>query len=433
MTFELKNLAKLTEDWNNVLQVIYANEKKGKIEDTSPTRQPILHFLNTIINHLSTKVKDPWTSKNGSDEFYGALYIAIRHINNTRKGTKSVLRDALEGIIQDADYPENKPVSNQRIEFYRKINLLLTQVFNDSDSSKGISPVHPFKIIPTEDLCSFMTLGLELERDIEKEYITLVASKACIDQVAKPNLLVTKFKDIKIPGSAISDFVSWERFQSSTQSIIIKDIGLKGEGNLTAFVNNNPCRGKQLQFIEKIRESLLNTKLLTDDKKTAILAGSMYLVHRQIDTEHSFYSYIHEEFGKLLDVKLASHESKQVLFFAAWQYIKFMSTVNTEKEQGHRTNHIFSSIKEFNLTESLNLIQDMIFFHKNESLKKAFDEFSMDNKTVVTTTTATPSLFQSTLNFFAQQSMPAENSNTAKENISEPPLETISLKNLLIK
>jgi hypothetical protein len=375
MTFVLKDLVQLNEEFEDVKTIILSNEKNGKIEDTSEKRKHLLQLLQSTLNYISNSEECIVEDRFQNTTVYGVINLIIQHINGTRWFT-SAFADALSGMMKNSKSTTEQPTAAQIASFYTSANILFNVVFQKYDSRQGINSEHPFKAIPTENLTELMRLGYKLEKQSQKEFIATIESKESVDELASADTFVpTK----PIPNSAVSVFETFDKLQEKVKDLVLREIGQKGYGTMATFTKKHPERALQLQFLEHIRESLLASSL-KDETKRAILAGSMYLVVEQISKELSLSSKVYDQLREMLRVATTDPEDKEVLMVTANKYIRHMTLKGSDEAKRFRKENIFSKIEGFKLIPVLNLFQDMIFAQREEALNTVVKEFTHVNK-----------------------------------------------------
>ncbi|MCE0724623.1 MULTISPECIES: hypothetical protein [Legionella] len=382
MTFVLKDLSELRKLFDHAVSVYLRREKKGKIEDLPDRRKFELQFLSSILEKLEEQSKEHSVPA-ANLVFYGAMYTTLQDIRNNRKTGESfgLIYDDLIDIIGISDEvkEEDKPNLYQIAKFYTALNAFLNQVFIENDSRKGFAKNHMLTTVPTENLSKLIHTSYQLENEAQK---AIVASFTTDGQTA-PEL--SKYKASKrSPASATIRFGGWDKLNADLDELIKDELADK---NVSKIEKLSKERIAQLHFLNAIRNTL-KTSAVEEEEKVAILAGAMHLVRQQIIIEcDSSYlkkkenSVIFKGLNKLLAIDVVSQQDVESLVTSATQFIQFM-TVDPKQngKKAIRTNHIFSTIADFNLKATFNLLIDMIFTRRTAALDEVVEEFKKETK-----------------------------------------------------
>ncbi|KTD71008.1 MULTISPECIES: hypothetical protein [Legionella] len=386
MTFVLKDLSELRKHFDDTVDIILKRETKGKIEDLTknPQRKVELQFLSSIL----AKVEEQAKEKNANlvylqTVFYGAMYTVIQDIENNRSAWESsgLLSNRLKDLIGiDADAKaEDKPDLYQVSKFHTALNKFMNQVFIADDSRNGFAKGHMLAAVPTETLDKLMQTSYKQEQDAQK---AIVASFTADGQGVP---VLAEYKPVKkSPASATVRFGGWDKLNADLDQLIKDELADK---NVHKIEKLSSERIAQFHLLNATRETL-KTSALTESEKVATLAGIMHLIRRQIkDVCDASYlkkkenSVVFKGLSKILAADEVTPQDTEALITSATQFAQFMTVgPKTEGKKAIRGNHIFSAIAGFDLKATFNLLIDMIFACRTDSLKIVVEDFKKETK-----------------------------------------------------
>ncbi|CAM4482074.1 MAG: hypothetical protein LEGION0403_FIIPPAGN_01557 [Legionella sp.] len=310
--------------------------------------------------------------------YYGAMLIAQQDISAIGRNRSKKLVSALaEAIGIDKFTPvENQPNANDYEAFYVSFNVVMhTHLFPSTGARKGFKEEHMLSALPKDDLERILTKAYEFEKNARMAVVGgLVAEGKSVIKLTG----YTVTAEMETPDSATERFKSFAELKKNLNSIIIEELNDKKKGT----INEVESRATQLNFLKKLGD-LLEDLTIKDTEKTAILAGSMYLVRRQIQKsyEDSIIHFIrspdnskvHEALGGLLDAANISSFDHEALLQAANNFIRYVTLErkNPEQKTINRA-HPFTEIEGFNLHEVLNLFFELICSSRDSACKQMF-------------------------------------------------------------
>ncbi|HHF7373140.1 Uncharacterised protein [Legionella bozemanae] len=386
MTFVLKDLSELRKHFDDTVQIILKREHKGKIEDLPNKRKFELQFLSSILEKLEEQLKEKHTvsTTNLVNVFYGAMLTVVQDIENNRGMLESsgLLNARLIDAIGNGDdvKAEDKPDLYQIAKFYTALNAFLNHVFIENDSRKGFAKNHMLAAVPTENLSKLIQTSYKLENEAQR---AIVASFTTDGDTAV-DLSQYKAKK-KSPPSATDRFGSWDKLNADLDELIKDELADK---NVSKIEKLSKERVAQFHFLNAIRNTL-KTSAINEAERVAILAGAMHLVRQQIKAVYDA-SYLSKKensvvftgLSKLLAVDVVNEQDVESLVTSATQFIQFMTVAPMKNDKkAIRSIHIFSSIADFNLKATFNLLIDMIYACRTEALNDAVEEFKKETKT----------------------------------------------------
>ncbi|KTD40332.1 substrate of the Dot/Icm secretion system [Legionella parisiensis] len=386
MTFVSKELSELRKHFDDTVQIILKREHKGKIEDLPNKRKFELQFLSSILERLEEKSQEKNSTAvatNLVNIFYGAMLTVIQDIENNRGLLESsgLLHARLVDAIGNGDdvKTEDKPDLYQISKFYTALNAFLNHVFIEDDSRKGFAKNHMLTAVPTENLSKLIHTSYKLENEAQR---AIIASFTTDGQTP---VELSKFKAAKkSPASATDRFGGWDKLNADLDELIKDELADK---NVSRIEKLSKERVAQFHFLNAIRNTL-KTSEIDEAEKVAILAGAMHLVRQQIKVVYDA-SYLSKKensvvftgLSKILAVDVVNQQDVESLLASATQFIQFM-TVDPKNngKKAIRSNHIFSSITDFNLKATFNLLIDMIYACRTDALNDAVEEFKKETK-----------------------------------------------------
>ncbi|MFJ1268353.1 hypothetical protein ACD661_07275 [Legionella lytica] len=315
--------------------------------------------------------------------YYGAMLIAQQDISGIKRNRAYKLVSALAEAIGIDKFTaiENQPSANDYEAFYVSFNVAMhTHLFPATGARKGFKEEHMLSALPKEDLERILTKAYECEKNARMAVVggLTAEGKSVINLSA-----YTVPEEMETPASATERFKSFEELKKNLNSIIVEELNDKKKGT----VNEIESRAPQLNFLKKLGD-LVESLTIKDTEKTAILAGAMYLVRRQIQKsyEESIIhcmrspdnSIVHKAFGGLLDAANISSHDHEALLQAANNFIRYATLENKNPEQKTSTvkvinqAHSFTEIEGFNLPAILNLFFETICSCRDNACKQMF-------------------------------------------------------------
>jgi hypothetical protein len=326
--------------------------------------------------------------------YYGAMLIAQHDISGIQRKRAYKLSSALaEAIGTHPHSPiENKPTANDYEAFYVSFNVAMhTQLFPSTGTRKCLKEDHMLSALPKEDLERILTTAYEFEKN---------ARMAVVGSLVAEGKSVIKLSDYAInekmetPASATERFKSFTELRTNFASLIIAELNDKGKGTISEVED----RATQLNFLKKLGD-LLEALTIKDTEKTAILAGAMYLVRREIQKTYRILSpdnsKVHELLGGLLGAANVSPLDQEALLQAANNFIRYATLESKKTEQKTSTvkvinqSHPFTEIVGFNLPAILNLFFEMIGSCRDNACKQMFIEMKEREKVEQPTSSGT--------------------------------------------
>lgn len=376
MVFVLKDLGKLTTDFESIIELLLHNEKieSGNIEDSKENRAPLLEFLRSTLLYLNTSNDTFIPMEHRPAVFYGAVHLIIKHINHTR-WISSTAKNTLLGLIEDKSGA--LPSISQLAQFHKSTNIFLTSIYTNNDSRNGLKEEHALSKLTAEHLTNFIRIGYELENSSQKNLMTFIAQNTPVKNSASSD----GFRFLQaLPTASALGLGSWGKFNTAVNSMIQKELGHKNAGTLKILSKNYPVRAGQLSILKDLREMLLSISEadktdkrigFTADRKAAILAGTTLLFYEQIKSEIGKWksSEVYDELKEILDPDEISHQDKEALMTIASQFIRYMTIASPSKEnRAFREEHLFSKTINFNLADTLKDFQDKIYVERIAAL-----------------------------------------------------------------
>ncbi|KGP62349.1 type IV secretion protein Dot [Legionella norrlandica] len=386
MTFVLREFEDLKKHFNDTVDIILQREDKKKIEELPSPRKEEIQFLQSVLTKLEDRLSQhqpqPKSLKPYATVFYGAMLLICRDIENKlgymeRKENSLLYTRLMDGMgITDS----NLPLPNQYIIFYKELNKLLSFIYVDNDSRKGLKQEHFLQKLSLKELSDFVKLSFLQEERAEKNALAKLTADG------KSKIDANTFQVVKtIDASILEPFKSWPEMKEALHKLILEEFSDKNVANFSKLEKKNQDRAAQLQFLHTLAEQLDNIpeQNLASLEKIAILAGAMYIVRGQIAIEYSKAplsnnelsgSIIHTGLTKILHANAESYEDIEVFITAANRFIRHMTIERPESsnrsitKEAIREKHLFSEITGFNLSSVLPLIQEMIKTCRSEAL-----------------------------------------------------------------
>lgn len=350
--------------------------------------------------------------------YYGAMLIAQHDISSINRNRATILSSRIaEALGVGASVAiDNLPSPNYYETFYVMFNALMkSQLFPEGDARKGFKEDHMLSALPKDALERILTKAYEFEKNARTTVVDGLAAngKSVID--------ISAFKvEKETPSSATERFKSFAELKKELEGIITAELVSKKKGT----INEVQARATQLNFLEKIC-ALVENLGIKDTEKTAILAGSMYLVRKQIQKTYLLRSpdnsEIHKKFGELLGAESISHLDHESLLHAANNFIRYVTLENKQTEQKKpvekviNESHPFAKIEGFNLPEVLNLFFEAICSSRDSACKQIFITMKQSEKVEqpVTSAWSAVSLIKGAYNSFGLLGKKAETPDTA--------------------
>lgn len=377
-----EKLAKIDEKLKLELEKTKQESEKSKF---SPTK--LKEEAEKAKNKLESRFNE--NIQNYTLAFYGAMLIAqdeISSINRTRaKMLSSRIAEAI-GIGASVSV-EKLPNANNYETFYVMFNaLMLSHLYPNADARKGFKEEHMLSALPKDDLERILTKGYEFEKNARIAVVNGLAANG------KSVINVSAYKvEKETPASATERFKSFAELKKELEGIITAELVSKGKGT----INEVQARAAQLNFLEKIG-TLVESLDIKDTEKTAILAGAMYLVRKEIQKSYADSlihcmrspdnSEIHKKLGELLGAESISHLDHESLLHAANNFIRYATLESKNPEQKTSTvkvineSHPFVKIEGFKLSEVLNLFFEAICSSRDSACKQIFITMKQSEK-----------------------------------------------------
>lgn len=385
MTFVLKNLDELKKNFEITKDIMLRYNQITNIKDLHEPRRSEMLLLQSVLKKIEQQINEVDKSQEKTElhiqnylaAYYGAMLVA-RHDTNDPDGKLSKsLAKTLELNT------ENKPNTYNTTKFHLEFNIFLqSQLFKNNDLRQELKDEHIFSAINNEDLYRLLKISYELERNSRK---TLVAALA---KDGKKEFDIKRYcVNKETPASATAHFNSFFELTKELNDLTIEECADKNKGDIDDLGQK---RAAQINFLIKIGE-LLEHSTIDDSEKTAVLAGSMHLIHQQIDNEYrilsSKNSVICSGLKNLLNIDQVAPQDVEALLHAANRFILRISTgtqpISRQKDglkKAINENNPFATIKKFDLIDILSLCQDMICEYRKKSIKQIFAELIQSEK-----------------------------------------------------
>lgn len=417
MTLALKDFEFLKQQFKDCVQFVFNREGKDKIADLPPLRRDQLQFLSSVFTEVESRIEKEKSQaatekrtpalKPYINVLYGAMCVINQDItNHLSKGQGSRVRDRLN-IAMGITKTET-PDTAQYIDFYKSLNQFINLIYVGNDSRNKLNKEHALQTIPLEKLMKFANLSYFLEEQARKTATAKLANGGA-STVNASTYRVEKL----ISAPLVAKFESFKDLKEALHQLNLVETAHKDKADISEIDDKN--RAIQLQFLNKIAQSLDAKIWMNDVEKTAILAGSMYIVRGQIFREYGYEpldnvdlvasyirsgSVVHTNLTKILDAKNESVENIELLITAANQYINYMTVElkavpKKEPIPTVRTNHIFSTIKDFSLSTLFDLAQYMIRSCRSIALDRCVTEMKKEIEAAKPKDTKSASMFGS--------------------------------------
>ncbi len=417
MTLVLKELKDLKGHLTATIRILWHKHIEEKeipkntpeeelINQLHEVRRNELLYLWGVITELEARIeKDkPETAKPYVDIYYGAIYTTIKHIEEKLYFWEDdgLLKERLEMALRN-DTKEvidtNTPDNYQFIDFYSSLNAFLKLIFKENDSRNGLTPSrdlapNTLSKIPPEQLAEFVHFSYQFEEEaqnaIHARYLGDGATVANSDNYRAP-------KDT--PLSAVGQFTSYQNLKDDLDELIRKELGKKGVREISKLAD--PNRIRQLDTLEAVAKKLESTQssAISESEKIAILAGFMLMVREDIG--HNEYKkapfnpellsssipftvppVLHTGLTKILKMKDMKHEDAEALITAAKNFMVFMTVEqddsDSEIKECTRTNHLFSKITGFSVSNVLSFLQTLIKSARSDALNHCVEKYKQE-------------------------------------------------------
>ncbi|MFA6303434.1 MAG: hypothetical protein WC627_09960 [Legionella sp.] len=426
MAIEVKDFGVLKKHFDDTVDIVVKDKGKKSVEELEDPRKTQVQFLQLVITELD-KNTTKLSPQHKSFAFYGAMLLVSADISKNFGITSqhslllARLRDAMGITSSKTATPE------QEAKFYRVFNKFLAFIYKDKDAHKGLIKDFGSNKIELDNLIALVKFSYKLERNAHKNEASALTTGELLNPVHPADF---------DPPSEVSDKIieavgGWAKLQESLHDLIKEELRLKRVGGIT---NLDKPRSTQMQFLEMVQTLLLlkpepkaeaisqassssaaaatssstpaapakdkqkpkntnannnnakpaeaKTAGLSDNHKTIILAGAMFIVRGLISMEYTesygtkyrsplskksiSSSTIHTGLTNILKATSQSYEDIKIAVSATNQYLRFLAIdaqVNKKNEQATviRPNNRFSEIPGFDLADYLNKIQKMIY------------------------------------------------------------------------
>jgi hypothetical protein len=398
MPFIIKDYEELKKHFENTKPIYLKKVDKETIEQLEQPRRDQVKFLIYTIETLDKQMKKeisavnarPINSSkaqlvvdskikqiklNGSLALYGAMMLISTMITESRYILQgSLLRDRLNlgmGITA-----EQTPDEQQYWRFYRALNLFLKRIYTKENPALGIAPDNPFRFLQVDVLEAIIKRSYELE---ESSCNALVTSfKADDDSIVSANEFSTH---VELPDECTKPLGTWSKLKTALNDLTNTELGIKKVADIPLL--KNKARRTQLTFLNCLAETLDAIPLISgiyNEDKIAILAGAMYMVREQINTEYGkpclstdeiANSTVHTGLTEILHANGAKPEVIEALVAATNRFITYMTIQSTKI----RSSHMFSRIESFDLKGTLALTQSIIKSCRSKELTTALTAY----------------------------------------------------------
>lgn len=423
MAIEVKDFAVLKKHFEDTVDIVVKDKGKKTVEELEDPRKTQVQFLQLVITELD-KNTTKLSAQHKSFAFYGAMLLISADISKDFGLTSrnSLLLDRLYDAMGITSSKTATP--EQEAKFYRIFNKFLAFIYKDKDAHKGLIKDFGTNKIELDNLIALVKFSYQLERNAHKNEAYALTKGERLNEVHPADFA---------PPSEVSDKIieavgGWTKLQESLHELIKEELRLKRVGGITKL---DKPRSTQMQFLEMI-QTLLSSKPapktevlsqassssaaaatssstpakdkgkpknantnnnnakptdaktsgLSDNHKTIILAGAMFIVRGLISMEYTekygtkyrsplskksiSSSTIHTGLTNILKATSQSYEDIKTTISATNQYLRFLAIdtqMNKKNEEATviRPNNGFSEIPGFDLAEYLNKIQKMIY------------------------------------------------------------------------
>ncbi|CAM3004306.1 hypothetical protein [Legionella worsleiensis] len=375
MKFFLKDFESLKAGFYECYE--FMHKRKTTIDER---RKDGLEFLKMVIEELDSQIAREKTpnlvlklNEKCASVLYGAMCMIKEDIERNRRvgesnGKMFEYMDKSMGIDD-----ENKPSPQQYVTFYKTFNQFMRQIYIKNNSLHGFNTRHKFMSLPLEKLVQFVKTSFELEQTAHEHVNNNLKTEDPISTDI-PYFRVAR----AISPVLVQPYKSFWDLKEKLRQLIVNE---KADKNVTEINQiRNKQRVNQLELLEKLAENLSSTSpsIISDQVKTAILAGAMYLVRGQIAIEYhqdptgtdDNNSLVHKELTSILDAKNSIKEFTEQLVTAAHDYIRHQLVQKNEDTESIRSAHRFSTVDFSYLTSLLNLAQAMIRKCRDAALER---------------------------------------------------------------
>lgn len=310
-----------------------------------------INFIFAVIDELE--------KCSGKIDKSGTLYGALLLIDADIKESRSDLKSFIEITINKDQ--KGYPSHQQKADYFSKINSLLSSIYIDNNSLKGINTENAFKIVPITNLTNLYFLSLDKQREHKNAFITSLEVKS------KDAFNLAQFKlSTPVPKSQ-EPKSEWSNLQTTFEQIVTEE--LKAQGVTHEYEIKNADRKQQIAFLRALKDTLTQDqrhKDLANEKKLAIFKGAMYLVRGMIAsleykkptiTTDDLRSKLHTELTKALAAKSARPEEIEAYNNAILEYLSALLLDSNGSVL--RDKHPFAKISGLNVKNLLTTAHDI--------------------------------------------------------------------------